>query len=61
MDKGIYIDYEEWSDYCIHMNKMIFDMGIRREDNTQTPKFLLMKWLYDDGDGKTKRRNNDRF
>ena len=47
--KGIHIDYEDWSDHCIYTNKLLFDMGIERMDNTQTPKFLLMKWLYDDG------------
>ena len=49
MDKGIHIVYEEWSDHCLMTNKMLFDMGIERVDNTQSPKLLLLHFLYNDG------------
>lgn len=44
----ININYEDWADHCIRTNKMLFDMGIHRVDNTQSPKFLLMWYLYND-------------
>ena len=48
MNKGIYINYEDWVDHCLLTNKMLFDMGIERMDNTQSPKFLLMWYFYND-------------
>jgi hypothetical protein len=44
---GININYEDWEDHCLKTNKMLFDMGIQRMDNTQSAKFLLLKWMYE--------------
>lgn len=48
MGEGIYINYEDWVDHCLLTNKILFDMGIEREPKSDTPKFLLMWYLYND-------------
>lgn len=48
MSKGIYINYEDWVDYCLLTNKILFDMGIEREPQGDSPKFLLMWYFYND-------------
>jgi len=47
-NKGIIINYEDWVDHCLMTNKILFDIGIQREPQSDSPKFLLMWYLYND-------------